>query len=445
MRRLLNRTHEFVTHDLWQEFPTASRLTAMGLHTARVAILAARNFISDHCLMRATALAYVTLLSLVPLLAFALSVARGFGAGEVLIRWIKEVVAGGKGLEDAANQITKAVANVNASAVGAVGLLVLVWATIKLLSTIEKSFNEIWGIKRGRTWFRKFTDYVSVTVTAPLLILVGMSVRTTVEAEFFDGAVGRVLGGPLISVATLGVTWLAFACIYIFMPNTRVRPLSALAGGVLGGTAFQIMFWLYTSVQIGLGRQNPIYGTLAALPVFMTWLYMSWTIVLFGAEVACAADNVNRYWEDRRARGVSGASREAIALRCMTVMATAFQRDEMPLTADDIAGQLHISSRIVQDTVDTLTNHKLCSSVSDDDRRCYQPARPLEHITPADIVAAIRNEGQTVTMGGDGAEAALVEELLGRASDLGRAGLSDMTLHDMVVRLVDAQPDQTSA
>ena len=145
MRRLLHRIHQFVAHDLWQEFPTASRLTAIGLHTARVAILAARNFISDHCLMRATALAYVTLLSLVPLLAFALSIVRGFGAGGGIEDQIMDYLAPGQ--EKVAQWVADAVEGANATAIGAVGLVLLAWTTIKLLLTIENSFNEIWGVK----------------------------------------------------------------------------------------------------------------------------------------------------------------------------------------------------------------------------------------------------------------------------------------------------------
>ena len=127
----------------------------------------------------------------------------------------------------------------------------------------------------------------------------------------------------------------------------------------------------------------------------------------------------------------------------MTALAVAFYRDGKALTANEVAEHLHISSRLVQDGVDTLTNHGLCVQVLDKDRMAYQPGRPLERITPADVVAAIRNDGQTVTIGGDGAEAELVGELVERSGDLGRAGLKDTTLHDMVVRLVGTPTGQT--
>jgi len=388
-------------------------------------------------LTRNEALAYVTLLSLVPMLAFALSIVRGFGSGSDLNAKIMTFLAPGQ--ESVGEWVENTVEGANATAVGAVGLVLLVWATIKLLSTIEECFNDIWGVKRGRTWFRKFTDYVSVTVTSPLLLLVALSASTALKSEAGRNWLIGTFSGPIMMVAPVVVTWFAFSAIYIFMPNTRVKVLSALAGGVLAGTAWHVFFWLYTSFQIGVGSQNPIYGAMAAVPVFMVWVYVNWVIVLFGAEVACAADNVDRYWEDRRAEGVSDASREAIALRSMTTLAIAFHRDGKALTADDVAGKLHISSRLVQDGVDTLTNHGLCVQVLDDDRMAYQPARPLGKITPGDIVAAIRNDGQTVTMAGDGKEAALVAEFISKSRDLERSGLQDTTLHDMVVQLVDRQ------
>ncbi len=396
----------------------------------RVATLAVRNFFTDQCLMRATALAYVTLLSLVPLLAFAFSILKGMGVQEKLERLILTWASAGQ--QEVALQVMKYIEDTNFKAVGAIGLLFLIWTTISVLGTIEASLNEIWGVKRARTVYRKLTDYISVMVTAPILLAAAMSLTTALASGALPAP--RV-GHVLLKVAPYVGTWIAFAVLYIIMPNTKVRWGSALVGGLVGGTLWQLAFWGYTVFQIGMARYNAIYGTLAAIPFFMVWLYMSWAIVLFGAEVSCAVQTVGRFWDEQRAAGISYAAREAVALRAMISIALAFFRDGRPLTVAGIAAHLKVPSRLVGDVVQALVAAGLCVEVVRDGANGYQPARDLEAITPAQVVAGLRSQGESVEMNSEGSGACVVKELLEESGESNRAGLWSANLREIVARL----------
>ena len=436
MVELAKRIHVFFTVDLWREVPTPSRLKSALVHTARVTMLSARDFVTDKCAMRATALSYVTLLSIVPLLAFAFSVMKGFNVQAQLTSALDKLAGGQKEVLD---QIVGYVEKTDVKALGTIGLVFLVWTVVKTLGTIERSFNEIWGVTQHRSYFRKFTDYVSVLVTAPLLMVAAMSLTGFLQGDVL--ARWPWLGQPAriaIRLTPYAGTWIAFAAVYIFMPNTKVRIPSAVTGGVVAGTIWQLAFWGYTTFQVGMAKYNAIYGTFAALPIFMVWLYVSWTIVLFGAEVSWAMQNVGHYWDQRRAAAASFASREEIALRTMTSLAVAFYRDGRSLTVGDVADHFSAPSRLVRDVLVSLVRARLCAEVTTDNGPAYQPGRALERITPAQILDALRNEGDPVELNATGPEAEVLADIL-RLSRARGETLENTSLRDLVGRLGDAE------
>jgi len=437
MRELAKRIHQFLTVGLWREVPTASRLWAALLHIGRVSMLAGRDFVADKCAMRATALSYVTLLSIVPLLAFAFSVMKGLGVQAQLEGVVGKVAAGQK---EVLEQIIGYVEETNVKALGTIGLVFLIWTVVKTLGTIERSFNEIWGVTRSRSYFRKFTDYVSVLVTAPLLLVAAMSLSGFLQGDLLARFPWLGLPARLaIRLTPFVGTWIAFAAVYMFMPNTSVRIRSALVGGVIAGTIWQLAFWLYTTFQVGMAKYNAIYGTFAALPIFMVWLYMSWTIVLFGAEVTWATQNVGTWWEQRRAESASFATKEEVALRAMTALAVSFYGDGKALSDGAIAHRFKAPTRLVRDVLHTLCDAGLCSQIAGEDGPAYQPARALERLTPADVLAALRTEGDEVDLNDTGPGADLVAELLGSSEAPRREILQRTTFREIAASVSEAQ------
>ena len=433
----LKRVQQFLVHELWREIPALSRRKAAALHVVRVVALAARSFVAKRCLLRASALAYTTLLSLVPLLAFAFSVAKGFGIQEQIRPLFLQWVAANQ--KDVVEKVVDYIEHTNVKALGAIGLLFLVWTTIQVLSSIEQSFNDIWDVRRSRTLVRKFTDYISVLVVSPLLLVAGMSAAAALQSSSIARAIlFTVFLRRLVQIALVAITtWIAFAAVYVFMPNTRVRLLPGLVGGIVAGTAWQAAFWLYTTFQIGMSKYNAIYGTFAALPIFMVWLYVSWVIVLLGAQVSWAVQNVGRYWEERRTEHASFASRAAVALHTMVALAVAFQRRGSALSLEQLSDRVEVPPRLIGDLLQPLAASGLCSEVLRPEGNAFQPGRPLDQITPAAVIAAVRDYGDAVSLG-TGAEAEAVRGLLASWTDARGTPLDGLTLHDIAARVPEA-------
>ncbi|HPD17320.1 MAG TPA: YhjD/YihY/BrkB family envelope integrity protein [Planctomycetota bacterium] len=450
MQQVLKRVREFLSVGIWRERPASTRARAAALRSAQVLVLAVREFLANRCLVHATALAYTTLLSLVPLLALAFALAKGFGVERQIRPLVDTWLAAnqeevGEKLTGFIEQTIQYVQHTKVGVMGGIGLLLLVWATIRVMGTIEKSFNEIWRVSRSRTLARKFTDYISVLVVSPVLLVAatsaGAAIRSTavVRSALSWWLVARLVEWSLVLIPT----WVAFAAAYVFLPNTRVRFRCALAGGIVAGTAWQVAFWAYTTFQVGMAKYNAIYGTFAALPVLMVWLYLSWAVILFGAQVSWAAQNAGRHWDERRASAASFAAKETVALRSMAALAVAFHRDGAALSPEQIARQIGAPQVLVTETVRALAAAGICSETVRPDGTAFQPARPLERITPDDVLGALRDRGEPIGEEGTDGGAAVVSELLATWAAARRQCMASPTFREIALRL--AEPPGKSA
>jgi membrane protein len=315
-RDKLKRLWVFLSRGIWEiDAHELTRWRLFLLRQAQIASLVGRDFFADHCMLRASALTYSTLLSIVPLLALMFAFLKGMGVQNVLEPIILERLAVGS--EEIITAIIRYINNTNVGQLGAVGMVMLIIAVLTLLSNIEESFNYIWGVKETRTILRRFADYFSVVTIGPIFLIASISMTTTLESQtFVQTLLGKAFVGEVIfllfKVLPFVVMWAAFTGLYIFMPNTRVNFRAALVGGILGGTLWQLAQWVYVNFQVGVTRYNAIYGTLAALPIFMVWIYVSWLIVLFGLEVTYACQNLRTLHREIRGRNVNFASRELV-------------------------------------------------------------------------------------------------------------------------------------
>src|SRR3989449_2713096 len=318
---LYQRLHLFVERDVWRADVVAmSRLAAVGVYPLRIILIVVRGFFLEHqCLLRASALTYNTLLSLVPMLAFMLAFLKGLGVNNVLEPLLSSLLVGS---EDTLHTIISFASKIDVGTLGGIGLGTLVVTTILGVGNVERSFNEIWGVRTERPILRKIADYASVLVLGPVALLLATGINTRLHAPLF---IGTWLGMPVIGEAvTLFSTvvstllpyvalWLVFAFFYSFLPNTRVQAMPALIGGVVGGTLWQIAQWGYIAFQVGMVNAQAIYGALAQLPVLMLWIYVSWVTTLLGAEVAYACQHVTTYFPARLVHYASVYVREWLA------------------------------------------------------------------------------------------------------------------------------------
>ena len=403
-KQWFDRNRDFVKRDIWRiEASSLPPRKSYLLRQARVVVLAVRGFHRNRCMLRASALTLYSLLSVVPVVAMAFGIAKGFGfeakMQTMLLGWFpgQEQVVGQ--VVDFAHSLLE---TANGGLVAGIGAALLFFTVVKMFSNIEKSFNDIWGVPKGRTWFRKFTDYLSLMVVLPVLIVMA-STATAIVASRVEAVVNfiKVLGpvGSVVMVA-LGVLpylliWIVFFMLYIYMPNTKVNVRSALLAAAVAGTTYQIIQWAYIASQIGVTRYSAIYGGFAALPLFIMWVQVSWVVVLLGAEIAFAHQNVATYEFEPDCLEASLATRKMVALAVMHHQVKDFVEGKKPETAEEIAHALGAPFRLVNEMCYELTQVGLLVETKKSDPRLsgFTPGRDIATITVARVMEALDQRG----------------------------------------------------
>ena len=439
LHTLIDRSRNFLDHELWEMDATDKPWWRRALiNQGQILALVVRGFISDGCMLRASALTFTTLLSLVPLLALVFSVLKGFGVQNELEPLLLEQLAVGGGA--AVTKIVEYINNTNVARLGSYGLIFLIVTVLTLLSNIEKSFNSVWGVVETRPMLRRFTDYFSVVTIGPLLVVVAISMTSTLKSQQLVITLIKYeyLGEVLLfmfEILPFMVMWLVFAGLYLFMPNVKVSPRAALIGGVFGGTLWQLSQWGYLNFQVGVARYNAIYGTMAALPILMVWIYLSWMIVLLGLEMTYATQNLRTIRQDLRGQRVNFASIEFIALTVLLFVSRRFYAGKPALGQEDLASHLDVPPRLLRTILEELTRLGFVVETSQEiDGSGYQPARALEKIRLHDVIRGLAIDGTDYSHLRQNRERGVVaslEETLQRAE---REALADMTLRDLVLK-----------
>jgi len=283
------------------------------------------------------------------------------------------------------------IANVHSGALGLVGTVALVFVAIGLLSTIEATFNDIWGVPRGRNWFVRIIHYWAAVTLGPLVVILvmGLAIGSRFQAAQDLIEETPIIGGLLFKMIPFFLLCGSFTLLYQFMPNTRVNWQAAAFGGMVAGALWILngnFNALFTSRVISASK---IYGSLSAIPILLFGLYLSWTILLFGAQVAYAYQNRRAYLQEKQAENVNQRGREFIALRLMTLVGQKFHRGELPPTVGEVSESLSVSSRLVSQIIQPLLQRKLLAEVATPET-AYCPARPLDRISYEDILQALR-------------------------------------------------------
>ncbi len=448
LHSLIDRSRNFLEHELWEMDAADKRWWQKFLvNQGQILALVVRGFIADGCMLRASALTFTTLLSLVPLLALVFSVLKGFGVQNELEPLLLEQLAVGGGA--AVTKIVEYINNTNVARLGSYGLIFLIVTVLTLLSNIEKSFNSVWGVVETRPMLRRFTDYFSVVTIGPLLVVVAISMTSTLKSQQLVITLIKYeyLGEVLLfmfEILPFMVMWLVFAGLYLFMPNVKVSPRAALIGGVFGGTLWQLSQWGYLNFQVGVARYNAIYGTMAALPILMIWIYLSWMIVLLGLEMTYATQNLRTIRQDLRGQRVNFASIEFIALTVLLFVSRRFYAGKPALGQEDLASHLDVPPRLLRTILEELTRLGFVVETTQEiDGSGYQPARALEKIRLHDVIRGLAVDGTDYSHLRQNPERGMVaslEETLQRAE---REALADMTLRDLVLKTEESGDQDT--
>ena len=402
----INRAIAFISTDIWrvrlEDLPFGKSFLIKQL---RIIILTLRGFDQDKCFFRASSLTFYTLLSIVPVAAMLFGIAKGFGFERMLRKELFERFPGEAQQEVLVKVIEFAESMLEATKGGliaGIGLIVLFWSVIKVLSYIETSLNDIWKIKENRTWGRKFSDYLAVMIISPLLIIVSSSATVFITSQITQLTNQiKLLGmiSPLIFLSfkliPYVLIWILFTVIYVLMPNTKVNLKAGLVAGIIAGTIFQIVQWGYISFQVGTARYNAIYGSFAALPLFLMWVQVSWWVVLFGAELSFASQNVGTYEYEPDSRKVSLAFKKVLILQITHLLIKNFEKGDRPLTDTEISNRLKMPIRLVHNLLFDLVESRVVAETrtKEDQVFGYQPARDIHTLTIKFVVDAIELNG----------------------------------------------------
>ncbi len=402
----------FAKEDVWDiELESLTALRGMWVRTVRVITLVFKGFKEDECSMHAASLTFSSLMAIVPVLALCLSMARGFGDADTAKNWIQgrvsdwtqtfkaEPLAPEESRQDEPSGESHAmndaeadefvqselairinslveqgfekVENINFARLGTAGLIILIWMVIAVLGRVERSFNRVWGVAVGRSLWRRFTDYLSVLLILPVLIAAAASMPVMdVLTRFFDDqtadTIRRIVdSGFFRNLTVVGFASLAFAFLIMFMPNTVVKFRAGIAGGFVAALLFLLWLSLCAMIQVGAARYGKIYGSFAVVPILLAWVYMSWQIVLFGAEVAFAVQNCATFRMEQSAREANLQARMTLALAVIVEAARSMVSSAPQFQVSTYVRENRVPVRFLNAIIDELVQAGYLAAISE--------------------------------------------------------------------------------
>lgn len=383
--------------EIWADDPHAPTLLRAMRSTLQLIALTLRGFRNDQLLLRASALTYVTALAIIPILGVVIAILGVVGGDETIVNFAIEQLT--TVAPEVRETVRGYVASLDFSSFGRIGGAVVFGTSIFALRHLESTLNEIWGVARSRSWARRFSDYLAVMVVAPISIGVAVSLATTLQSE---PMVARLLENPTfarvyglgLSQVPLLVLFLGFTFLYWFFPNTKVQVRSAALGGLVAAVLFSASRAIYVDFQVGAATYQAVFGAMSAVPLILAWLYVCWAVVLLGAEVAFATQNLPYARREMRSGEATPAMREAIAVELAVEIVRNFRDQQAPPTAEGLADRLDEPVRLIRQLVDSLERADLVRGVlsRDDEEIAFVPARPIRELTMGAVLRAIRGE-----------------------------------------------------
>ncbi|MDR3126990.1 MAG: YihY/virulence factor BrkB family protein [Tannerellaceae bacterium] len=377
----------FISEDIWRITESeVSGIHHLLIRCIKTLILAVRSFLNDNLHTKASALTFNTLLAIVPLLAVILGIAKGFGYQDTVCRTLIDFFPQHAApLAHAFDFVHNYLSLAQGGLFFGVGLLLLFYTVISLLASIEETFNAIWEIHKPRPLYRRITDYLVLCLILPALMTASSGLSL-----FFSSI------GIYFSIAPYLISSLVFAALYIFLPNTHVKPLPGISAGILAGSAFQFFQFLYISGQVWVSRYNAIYGSFAALPLLLLWLQASWIICLFGASLAYASQNVEKFAFERDCKHISRRYKDFLTILLASLIVQRFDEGGKPYTADELSTRFRIPLRLTAQILFLLVQAGILLEVNDtaDERLLrYLPAIDIHRLSIASLFERIDRYG----------------------------------------------------
>jgi membrane protein len=444
MAELIKKVNEFLTKDLWHlDTGSLNKFKAWLVYLLKLIYATVKGFTENELTLRAMSLVYTTLLSIVPLLAFSVSILKAFGIVDnqlepFLINFMEPL--GEKGVE-ITGQIIGFIENINFGVLGIIGLVMLIYTSISLIMKIEDSLNHIWKVKKGRSLVRRFSDYITILLIGPVLMFAAIGLTASFES---NAIVQKVLAiQPLGTLVLLSAklipylfVFLVFTFIYAVIPNTKVKIKSAFIGGAIAGIAWQTTGWVFAFSVAKSTKYAAIYSSLAVLILFMIWLYINWLILLIGAQIAYCHQNLKTLDLGRTIFQLSSKVKEKMAFLVMYLIGCNFYHNEEKWTLDSLVNYLGLPQESVDTTLSELKDKNLILEVGDDPT-FYLPAKDIEVITLAEIIDAARTNRETPLLENRYLANPEIDQITEHIDDAIHGALGKMTLKDLVLNKTD--------
>lgn len=444
------RFYDYCTVGVWTDMRST-----MFVKLVKTLNLSLRAFFDGDIQTKACALTYRSMLALVPALALLVAIGRGFGLQNVLEKELIDGMGSQRtALEHIFDYVDSYLSQSSEGVFLGIGIALLLWTLISILSSVENAFNDIWGVKVGRSFWRKATDYLAIFLVLPVLMICASGITVFVSTNLsrllpFDFVSPLVEG--LLDFASLVFIWLFFTGVYVLIPNTRVKFKNAFVAGIFAGTGYMVLQWLFITGQINVSKYNAIYGGIAFLPLLLIWLQLVWVICLAGAVVCYASQNIFQYNFNNEINRITVSYRLKIHVAVMAVVVNDYLAGKKAPTKDEIIKDYGLPSRLVASAVNFMVDAGLLLRVVNNAREeifGYAPAIDAQLLTVGTVVSRLRNYGADNfipdfdrTFGG-------VIKAIDRAEDAMIDTLKDLYVKDIKVTdllTVEAEKEASSA
>lgn len=396
----IRRVYQFVVHDLWRitdaELAKHKRLP---FRLLKVIVIAIKGVGRDNLSVKASALTYSVMFALVPLIALFIAIGKGFGIEESIKNWLTDVLAAQKELIPfIMSFVDRYLDSAQGGVFIGIGIVILLVSVMNLLNQVERTFNNIWQVKKSRSLLRQFTSYFSSLFIIPVLIALTGGVNIYFNNLFNQYEIVKVFS-PLLSfgmqLTPYVVSWLVFTAIYISVPNTKVKFQSGFIAGVVAGTAFQFFQILYIEGQSYLSRYDMVYGSFAAIPLLLLWLQISFTIILLGAEISYASQNLQNYDYEGDTKNISIRYKKFISLFLTYVIVKRFENNQAPMRDDEFSTTYKLPIRLINQVLAELTQAKIITEIVDTDEKskAYQPAMDIHQLSIHTLFDRLETDG----------------------------------------------------
>ncbi len=445
------RVWEFCANGVWDD-PRQN----LKISTIKVLNLSVRSFLNGDLQTKSCAMTYRTLLAIVPALALICAIGRGFGLQDVIMeQMIKQIPSQAQLLETSFGFVDKYLSQASGGIFVGVGVVFLFWTIISLIRSIEMAFNAIWQVPKGRSYWRMMTDYLAIIIVLPILLIcsngitlfMSSSLKTLLPYEFMQPAIEL-----LFDFIGLVMTWLFFAATYMLVPNTKVKFRNAIIPGVLIGTAYQILQWLFISGQLYVAKYNAIYGSFSFLPLFLIWMQFVWLFTLTGGVLCYAIQNIGEYNYGDNIRRISDTYRYQTTLTVMTIIAQRFQKSMEAMNLKEIGQHYRLPVNLITPELERLRAVGLVNFIEGEEKenndRKVQPAVQVSEMTVSEVIDRLSNYGAENFIPEFSQNFRSVEnavaEIISAANEKGESiKLVDIPIHHVSRQKTDNKPNKT--